>query len=534
MGNFTLTPTATATFDLEGFAGDSDIWTETDSDKTTASRYTSDGERSSVMKFVGKVWNLGDGITLGDESYLGNSTDGAGEGVYEDYTVTAENVYSFSCQYKCDNTSAYMTILVYDQDNSATICTIDVNDATWSLYEAEVTVPVGCTTIRVKFLQTAETTRGGPFYVDDVGLLENALTSDPDHYTRIPSISGGIQEALSGKKYYDQRAVHYEHRLRWNAMEAGQFDTLYQFYKSGSLLYFNDGDVPAITESETIYDTAEKTFADVTAPSSTHKAYKDSSASLPSAEDDFDSTEYGTANYQAIDGDDTSYVATTNPTATYYLYHRFDVDPGIARASVRRFRVKVAALSDDSSAANTDGVVLYVYNHVDSAWVEIARTTNSSKNDLTYSTAEATVAQQFIDDSDDYVRLLVRSRAARNGTDALSLRVYYVEVEVNEDLDLVVDLSHRAVLDDDSDVIHVKNTTDGTTLTLTTDYTIASNRRSVTIVGEDSGDSIEVSYARYFEVAITEMPEEFLDGDPASDRYRNVEVVMETLSETPI
>lgn len=317
-------------------------------------------------------------------------------------------------------------------------------------------------------------------------------------------------------------------------MEEGQFDTLYKFFKSGSVLYLNDGDVPAITESETIYDTAEKTYSGITNPSSTHKAYKDSSASLPSAEDDFDTTEYSTANYQAVDGDDTNYAETTDPTDTYYLYHRFEFDPGIARASAQRFRVKVAALSDDSSAANKDGVVLYAYNHVDSAWVQLARTTNSSKNDLTYSTAEATVAQQFIDSSDDYVRLLVRSRAARNGTDSLSLRVYYVEVEVNENLDLVVDLSHRAVLDDDSDVLHVKNTTDGTTLVLTTDYTIAANRRSVTIVGEDSGDSIEVKYDRYWEVAITEMPEEFLDGDPASDRYRGVEVVMETLSETPI
>jgi hypothetical protein len=108
-----------------------------------------------------------------------------------------------------------------------------------------------------------------------------------------------------------------------------------------------------------------------------------------------------------------------------------------------------------------------------------------------------------------------------------------VECEINEGLDLTVDLSHKAILDENEDVIWVKNLTQGTTLTLGTDYTIANDRRSVTVLGQASGDDIEVKYNRYFEVMFASIPEEWLGGEPyGEDRSRSVEIVLQTLSES--
>ena len=152
---------------------------------------------------------------------------------------------------------------------------------------------------------------------------------------------------------------------------------------------------------------------------------------------------------------------------------------------------------------------------------------------MTYSTAEAEVASQLVDSVDNYIRLLLRSRNRRNGTNALNLRTYYVECEINEGLDLTVDLSHKAILDENDDVIWVKNLTQGTTLTLGTDYTIANDRRSVTVLDQASGDDIEVKYNRYFEVMFASIPEEWLGGEPlGEDRSRSVEIVLQTLSES--
>jgi hypothetical protein len=108
-----------------------------------------------------------------------------------------------------------------------------------------------------------------------------------------------------------------------------------------------------------------------------------------------------------------------------------------------------------------------------------------------------------------------------------------VECEINEGLDLRIDLSHKAILDENDDVIWVKNLTQGTDLTLDTDYTIANDRRSITVSGQTSGDEIEVKYERYFEVMFASIPEEWFNGDPSNeDRSRSAEIVLQTLSES--
>lgn len=479
MANFILAITAHDNYAGETFDVDGDLWTATDA-AITVSRHTSDPVRSSVMKFVGDSWALGDGITLGDGYYLGDSEDGKGEGVYEDYTVTAGSLYAFSCLYKIGSAGAYLTIEIYDQTNEVSISSVDVTDTTWQSREEQITAPSGCTTIRVKFLQKSDLRRGGPFYIDNVRLDESALVYDPEEYSRTPIVVGDLLQTLGGRRVHDKTCIHYSFRLWWEFLEKAQTAMLIELLTSNSLLYLDDLEVPALTETQAVHDTATEKFVGVENPSSTNKAYTDNSASLPSAEADFDSTEFSTAQYQAIDVDDANYHETSDPDATKYLYHRFDFDPDIDASDFQRFRVKVVASCDDASPDNNDGCVLYIWNDTDSTWVELAQSSSSAKTDLEYTTAESDVAQSFGDSSTQRIKLLLRSRATRTSGSSLTLRTYYAEVEVNENLDDTVDLSHSAVLDDDSDVIHVKNTTQGTLLKHLVEYTVASDRRSVT------------------------------------------------------
>ena len=52
---------------------------------------------------------------------------------------------------------------------------------------------------------------------------------------------------------------------------------------------------------------------------------------------------------------------------------------------------------------------------------------------------------------------------------------------MNEGLNLTIELSHKAIVDNDGDVIWVKNLTQGTQLQRQIEYTVSSDRRSVTV-----------------------------------------------------
>ena len=107
------------------------------------------------------------------------------------------------------------------------------------------------------------------------------------------------------------------------------------------LLYFDDGDVPPLVESEAVYETAQYDYNNIVNPSSTHKACFDSSSSLPSSKSDFETTEFTTPDYQAIDSNDANYKETANPGADEYLYHKFLLLSSIDSSDVRRFRIRV-------------------------------------------------------------------------------------------------------------------------------------------------------------------------------------------------
>ena len=529
MADMILTMTAPKEYGLETFDNDASIWFVTDGDKTSVSRYTGDSVRDSVMRIQGTPWTLGDGKTLSDGMYLNDSLAGRGEGAYKQYTVTPGVRYAFSCLYKAD--TGILTIELYDQTNGTSVSSVDKTDSSWKSYETSIVAPAGCTGIRARFLQDEFDIRPGPFCIDNVSFSGNVMLHDPDDYSRVPHRVGAFHQTLGGRRIYDLRAIHYSLHLGWNFFNEDQYENLREIYYSNELLYFDDGDVPPLIERGEVYATAQYGFAGITNPSNTHRAYSDSSSSLPSAGSDFETTEFTTAEYQAIDGDDSNHKETTNPDSDMYLYHKFLLLSSIDSGDVKRFRVRISMSSNDSSPQNLDGGVLYAWNGAN--WVELARNTNSAKADLTYSTAEAEIAKQFVDSGDNYICLLLRSRNRRNGTNALSLRTYYMECEINEGLNLTIELSHKAILYASDDVIWVKNLTQGTVLTLDTDYTIADDRRSITVSGQASGDEIEVKYNRYFEVMFASIPEEWFSGDLSSgDGSRSATIVLQTLSES--
>jgi hypothetical protein len=527
MTRFRLTLTAPTEYGVQTFNNDYNIWTETDDSKTESTRYILDSIRDSVMRVKGKIWTLGNGWTLGDNLYLDDSILGKNEGVYRDFAVTPGVKYAFACIFKVELDEA--KLIFYDQTYGTEISRFNLLGNSWKSFETSVTIPDGCETLRVKFLQS-DNSHSGPFYIDNVSFNGNILLSDPDSYNRNPTRIGSFHQTLSGRRIYDLRAIHYDFGLRWNYFDMIQYESFREIFYSNELLYFDDGNVPPLVESEKIYDNEIYSFEGTSYPSSIHKAYVSCSNLLPSGINDFETTEFSTNEYQAIDDNDINYKETSNPTSGQYIYHKFLIKSSIAATDVQRLGIKVVASSDDNSPSNLDGGILDAWDGDN--WVELARVSNSSKNQLTYNTAEPLIASRFINQSDNYVRLLLRSMNSREGSNSLNLRTYYVEAEINEDLDSVIKLSHKAILDENGDVVYVKNITKGITLSLNTDYTIAIDRRSVIVINQDPGDVVEVKYNRYFEVTFSSIPEEWLSGDPEGDRTRRVEITLHTLAQS--
>lgn len=408
MGNLILVTRAAKQYGLETFDYDGDLWTESDSEFTTVSRYTSDPDRASVMKVIGDCITLGMGFTLGDGMELGDAV--AGEGVYKDYAVAGGQVHNLTFFYRGD--SGTLRFQAYDQSNGAEISHTDLTDATWTAYEKLITAPASCSTVRLKFIQ-----EGNPamaFLIDDVNFSGNAFAKDPDVYHRWPTVVRTFTQLAGGRRVSDKLTIHYDFDLQWNYLTADEYDDLRELLYANELLYFDDTDVPLVVETGTIRTNATYNFVGITNPSSTHKAYASILASVPSAEGGAETTEFSTADYQAVDADDANNKESdetlfTDYTARY-IFHKFLLESGIATADVQRIRILVAALSDDESEDDDDGCILYAWNGAN--YVKLTSTSADAKTDLTYRQTGAVIAQSFVDSVDDYVRLLLRTRKA--------------------------------------------------------------------------------------------------------------------------
>ncbi len=520
--NFRLTLIAPTEYNVETFSSEVDLWEETDKNKTSVSRYILDKDRDSVMKVKGKTWKFGDGYTFSSGLCFDDSVEGKREGVYKDFSVSAGVRYVISFLYKVIIGS--FDFEIHDQDNGNVILTKNLSSLIWADCEETIVIPDKCKTLRIKFLQT-NNAHSTPFYIDNFSINGNALLSDPDNYERISEKIGGMHETLSGRRIYDFNAIHYKFGLGWNYFDFASYESLRELFYSNELIYFDDGNVPPLIESGTIYNSSRYDYVNIIKPSIKHKAYKSSSNALPSLRDDFEYDEFETSDYQAISDEDENYVESINPSEGEYLYHKFLIRSDISRNEVQRLSLRVIAGGRDSSPKDIDGVILYGFNG--SKWVELARCTNNAKTELTYSTLKSEIARRFIDENDGYVRLLLRSRNSRDGSYELDLRTYYIEVVINEGLNGIIRLSHKAILDTNGGVIYVKNLTQGKELALNDDYTVSVDRRAIEVKGQNCGDKIEVKYNRYFEVTFTTIPEEWLYGD---GEVRRVEIVLQTLS----
>ncbi|MBD3181052.1 hypothetical protein GF312_02100 [Candidatus Poribacteria bacterium] len=523
---FALTPSAPREYQVETFNSSESIWMVTDDLQVEAFRYTSDRIRDSVMQFTGLPWTFGDSKTLGDSLNLDDSPGGCGEGVYRDYEVTAGLSYTFSCLYKID--SGKLVIQIHDLTNEEAIVTVSKDEMSWSAYEVSIKITDGCDTIRVKFLQDFTDPSPGPFYIDDVSLRGSVIMSDPDRYSILPEKIGSIYETIIGRRVYDLQSIHYSFYLCWEFLSEEHYNRLRECYKNTDILYFDDGRVPPLTEKSRCYDNALFTYEGITNPSNTNKAYSDSSNLLPYGRDDFEAAEFSTQEYGTIDDDDGDYKETNNPPTDHYIYHKFLIQSSISRDNVERIRFRVVNASSDMSNHNLDGSVLYAWNGI--KWVELSGNTNNSITSLSFNTSSAEIAKQFVASDDGYIRLLLRSRNSYNGYDGLIMRTYFVGCEINQGLNLTVPLSNKAILDDNDDIIWVKNLTQGTTLSIGTDYTISCDRYSVEVFDQVSGDEIEVKYNRYYEVMFASMPESWLNGvSDNGNRMRDTEIILKTI-----
>lgn len=352
----------------------------------------------------------------------------------------------------------------------------------------------------------------------------NVLTgeTDPNRNIRRAYVTGGVNRCLSGRRVYDIQGIHYDFALEFEFMDADFYEKLRELYYSGELLYYDDGNVPPLVETFTYKDGTVYTYSGITNPSGTHIAYYETTADLPTAKDDIEDSEFTTAMYGHISQVAELVGIVVGAGTEVYPMMKFMILASEATADVSSVKITVRCFGGDPRPATVDGCVLLVWNGTE--WYEIGRSTTTGYQNIIWDMWGSELIEPLIDTDDDYIRLILRSRGFRLPGYDLSLGIAYVEVETNPEGRRIT-LTHTPILSS-GDVIWVKNLTTVQTLELTTDYTISG--RVVTVSGQSDDDAIEVKYNRYFEVKFADLPEDWLRGDPGSDRNRGAVVNLTT------
>lgn len=428
-----------------------------------------------------------------------------GKGGYRDVTdLTAEIKYVVEWDYKITATQE-LDWVIYDQTNGAPIAsgTLDKTGEWYGFYR-EVTTPANCVTIRLYF--RAGTATQLAFWLDNVGCRGNLFLNDAESsdYDRGFPVQSNVHNMQRGNAIIDSVPPRMTFPLHWVTMSDTQFTRLLRFVRSGEQSYFDDGNLPEFVEYQNVYLEMQYTYSGITNPSGTHLAYYDTSVNLPSAEGDFITTEFSTANYQAVDGNDANSVDTAITTAANvkkYVYHKFILDLSGEYSvieAIRRMKIKYVGECDDESGNDVNGVVLYAWNNTN--WMKLPETTSKDKTTIDYVTDEPVQAQDFIDIGDQTVKLLVRSRGHKGSGGDLTLKSYYISVWINQDMGSGVQLSSKFTLDS-GDVVSVENVTDDTTLTLDTHYVIGDGLDNLKAMSETAGDLLKVTYKPRLRVA---------------------------------
>jgi len=426
-----------------------------------------------------------------------STTDG--KGVYQDVTgLTVDEVHVVEFDYKIDATQE-IDWVIYDQTNGANIATGTLDAAAnWLGFYREVTTPAACVTIRL-FLR-AGTATSVAFYIDNIGCRGNVIKEDAEStaYNRSFTRQSNIHTTERGVIVEDSSLSRMLFPLHWNYLTDTQFASLIKFGRSRNTSYFNDGNIPQLVINQQVYVETQYTYSGITNPSGTHVAYYDTDVALPNAEGDFETTEFSTANYGAVDGNDSNSVDTSITAVSNvkkYIYHKFIIDISGEYSvidAIQRFKIKYVGECDDLSGNDVNGVVVYAWNG--SNWMRIGESTSKDKTTIDYSTDEPVQAQDFIDIGDQTVAILVRSRGHKGSDGNLTLKSYYISVWVNQDMGSGVKLLSETRLDSGGDVVSVENLTDDTTLTLGTHYEIGDGLDNIKAMSETAGDLIKVTY----------------------------------------
>ena len=300
-----------------------------------------------------------------------------------------------------------------------------------------------------------------------------------------------------GSKTVDRTDEFFRGTLDFKTITHAMGQRLLEFKKADEPGYFDDQVVPAMVERGFIYTAGSYTYSGVTNPSGTHVAYYDTDASEQANQNDFQSNEFSTANYQAVDGDDSNYTETTASTNYTYVYHKFTFAHAYTAASqVKSFTITYKGAGIDLSDSAAHGLKLFLWNG--NSWFEVDESITSDKTTLTFTTTHAEIAQEFVDIGDSLIFAMVRTRAKKSSTGSLTLRSYYIECDVNEDLSGTISLKNKAILSS-GDVVHVKNltyanteqVTNGKFTSATTSWT-ASGANLSSVAGGQNGNCLQI------------------------------------------
>jgi len=426
-----------------------------------------------------------------------STTDGKG-GFFDVEDLLPEITHVVEFDYKITATQD-IDWQIWDQSNGAEIAsgTLD-QTGDWYGFYREVTTPVNCVTIRI-FLR-AGTATALAFYIDNIGCRGNLILEDAESkaYSRTLLSQSRLHNMQSGNAVEDATPPRMTFPLSWAYLTNTQYARLLRFVRSGTTSYFDDGNLPQFAELQNVYLETQYTYTGITNPSATHVAYSDTDVDIPNGEADFESTEFSTANYGAVDANDANSVdtsVTTTSNVKKYIYHKFILDISGEYSvidAIQRIKVKYVGECDDLSDNDVNGVVVYVWNN--NNWMRIGETTSKDKTTVDYMTDEPVQAQDFVDIAAQTVAILVRSRGHKGSSGNLTLKSYYLSVWINQDMGSGVQLSGQFTLDASGDVISVENLSDDTTLTLDTDYVIGDGLNNIKGMSETAGDLIKVTY----------------------------------------
>jgi hypothetical protein len=441
-------------------------WLEETGATITVTRDDTDSDRPSVMKVV-------------------SDTDGKGV-YYTIETVLESTKYAFSLAYKVD-ADQEIDYVIYDNSNSGNIQTGTLVESSgeWSYHYEEVTTPASCTEVII-YLRAGDPADGGDaFYVDDLKFLGNALEEDPDEYGLPYPKGGNSRQTLDGTLRGDFSLVTIDFSMSFPYLTAAGFDRLLGLHRTRKETYFDDVAVASARKSEQIYTETTYDFTGISNPSATHIAHEDKSASEPSAQADFETTEITTADYNVLDDDDGNSYQDGASTTGHFQYHKFEFDISseyTAAEEIQSFEVTYKGAANDASSANQDGVTLYAWNINAGNWVKLGSTRVATKETISRSLIKPEQAQMFVDTTNGRITLLVQTNGTKGAGTALTLDSYYVEVTVNKSRSTTVTLLNRAQLSSGR-VIHVKNLTQLTELALGPDYRVADDAEAVIVDG---------------------------------------------------